>query len=275
MDDDGAVMAANPLGVPPSGWRPPFNRGPVRWESPRGTRCWKERRRAYQVGRRPSSLLFNPFARTDLDHHCHDGLLDGANGTSTVVAEEQHVMFVLGDAIFVQHSVVDRANASESITFQLLDAKQAWLFLEIQEHSTPQPGHVEGDGDDAIMPSSTASNLAPSERCVFKHGDALGAGVVLRVFAQLEHVDPDALLDQLPGEYAYKDLLRRCVAASAESLADVRTPMMAALARRHQGENALTSSSGSGRAGHHRDQDSGSRHGSRGGGRHDDGCCTM
>ena len=178
----------NPLGAPGAAWRPKPNTEPVRWISPKGTKCWKEAKTvAYK-------------RRTDAD--------------DADVSEERQLIFVMGDAVFVQHINTDRVRKAEIVVFKLLDSKQQKVFFAITEVSV---GH--GGNSEFVEPAH------------FTEGSAMAAGTVLRVFAQMEGVQVDDILAQMPGEYGYKALLRGSQQESAGAVGDVTSQLLMALAR--------------------------------------------
>ena len=187
-DDDDDDELPNPLGTPDAAWRPKPNAEPVRWRTPKGTKCWKEAKTvAYK-------------RKTD--------------GDDADCSEERQLIFVMGDAVFVQHINIDRVRKAEIVVFKLLDARQQNVFFATSEVSV---GH--GGNPDFV------------EAAAFTQGTAMAAGTVLRVFAQMEGVSVDDILAQMPGAYGYKDLLRGATGDSAGAVGDVTSQLLMALAR--------------------------------------------
>jgi len=185
--DDEAELP-NPLGTPDAAWRPRPNAEPIRWRSPKGTKCWKEAK----------TVAYKRRGDAD-DADC---------------SEERQLIFVMGDAVFVQHINIDRARHAEIIVCKLLDARQQNVFFATSEVSVGAGGNAEF-----------------VEAAKFTQGTAMAAGTVLRVFAQMEGVTVDDILAQLPGAYGYKDLLRAAAGDSAGAVGDVTSQLLMALAR--------------------------------------------
>jgi hypothetical protein len=178
----------NPLGAPDNAWRPKANEPPVRWATPKGTKCWKELKTvAYK-------------RRGDGDAADH--------------SEERQLIFVMGDAVFSLHVNIDRVRNAEIVVFKLLDARQQNVFFATSEVGVAAGGNEEH-----------------AEAAKFTQGTAMAAGTVLRVFAQMEGVTVSDILDQVPGEYGYKALLREASTTSSGAVGDVTSQLLMALAR--------------------------------------------
>src|SRR5688572_15425743 len=99
----------DPLGAPPAAWRPTPNKGPVQWETPKGTKCSKEVRTVdYQF-------------RNDDD--------------SADVNEQRETVFKMGDAVFLLLVDLRRARGQEAVTLKLLNAREERVFFALRQHS--------------------------------------------------------------------------------------------------------------------------------------------